>query len=98
MRTQIEAELLLQNLILMLQAMGLGGWIHASIAPTMLLPALGFQYVTPRYRLLDFLRWGTVLTKVRDAADRPAAAYPMHVPAVLSIHGGRGAGGDRRQI
>ena len=65
MRTQIEAELLLQNLILMLQAMGLGGWIHASIAPTMLLPALGFQYVTPRYRLLDFLRWGTVLTKVR---------------------------------
>jgi hypothetical protein len=65
MRTQIEAELLLQNLILMLQAMGLGGWIHASIAPTTLLPALGFQYVTPRYRLLDFMRWGTVLTKVR---------------------------------
>jgi hypothetical protein len=56
----------LQNLILMLQAMGLGGWIHASIAPTMLLPALGFQYVTPRYRLLDFMRWGTVLTKVRQ--------------------------------
>jgi hypothetical protein len=65
MRTQIEAELLLQNLILMLQAMGLGGWIHASVAPTELLPALGFQYVTPRYRLLDFMRWGTVLTKVR---------------------------------
>src|SRR6185369_8112751 len=33
MRTQFEAELLLQNLILLLQAMGLGGWIHASVAP-----------------------------------------------------------------
>jgi hypothetical protein len=59
MRTQIEAELLLQNLMLMLQAMGLGGWIHSSISPTYLLPALGFQYVTPHYRGLDFFRWGT---------------------------------------
>jgi hypothetical protein len=65
MRTQIEAELLLQNLILMLQAMGLGGWIHASVTPTKLLPALGFKYVTPRYRLLDFFRWGTFRTEVR---------------------------------
>jgi hypothetical protein len=65
MRTQIEAELLLQNLMLMLQAMGLGGWIHSSVAPPTLLPALGFQYATPRFRLLDLLRWGTFLTKVR---------------------------------
>ena len=65
MRTQIEAELLLQNLILMLQAMGLGGWIHASVTPTKLLPALGFKYVTPRYRPLDFFRWGTFHTDVR---------------------------------
>ena len=65
MRTQIEAELLLQNLILMLQAMGLGGWIHASVTPTKLLPALGFKYVTPRYRALDFFRWGTFRTEVR---------------------------------
>ncbi len=65
MRTQIEAELLLQNLILMLQAMGLGGWIHASVSPTKLLPALGFQYVTPRYRGLDFFRWGTFITLPR---------------------------------
>jgi len=65
MRTQIEAELLLQNLILMLQAMGLGGWIHASVAPSKLLPALGFAYVTPRYRWLDFFRWGTFLTSPR---------------------------------
>jgi hypothetical protein len=66
MRTQIEAELLLQNLILMLQAMGLGGWIHASVAPTKLLPALGFEYVTPRYRGLDFFRWGTFVTEPRS--------------------------------
>src|SRR5262249_29415147 len=66
MRTQIEAELLLQNLILMLQAMGLGGWIHASVAPTKLLPALGFEYVTPRYRGLDLFRWGTFVTATRS--------------------------------
>jgi len=66
MRTQIEAELLLQNLMLMLQAMGLGGGIHSSVSPTTLLPALGFQYVTPRPRFLDFFRWGTFLTKPRS--------------------------------
>jgi hypothetical protein len=66
MRTQIEAELLLQNLILMLQAMGLGGWIHASVAPIKLLPALGFEYVTPHYRGLDFFRWGTIVTAPRS--------------------------------
>lgn len=65
MRTQIEAELLLQNLILMLQAMGLGGWIHASVTPNKLLPALGFKSHTPRYRPLDFFRWGTFRTDVR---------------------------------
>ena len=40
MRTQIEAELLLQNLILMLQAMGLGGWIHASVIQPNFYPPL----------------------------------------------------------
>ena len=66
MRTQIEAELLLQNLILMLQAMGLGGWIHSAVSTTTLLPALGFTYVTPRYRWLDLFRWGTFVTSVRS--------------------------------
>jgi hypothetical protein len=65
MRTQIEAELLLQNLILMLQAMGLGGWIHSAVATPNLLAALGFTYMTPRYRWLDFFRWGTWHTEVR---------------------------------
>ena len=37
MRTQIEADLLLQNLMLTADAMGLGAWIHASISPPVLL-------------------------------------------------------------
>jgi hypothetical protein len=74
MRTQIEADLLLQNLMLVIQAMGLGGWIHASVAPPHLLgnpyessqKGLGFNFQKPRFRLLDILRWGTFLTKVRS--------------------------------
>jgi hypothetical protein len=66
MRTDFEALLLLQNLILMLQAMGLGGWIHSAVATKTILPALGFVSVTPRYRLLDFFRWGTFETKPRE--------------------------------
>ncbi len=73
MRTQIEADLLLQNLMLVIQAMGLGGWIHASVAPPHLLgnpyestqKGLGFTFQKPRFRLLDLLRWGTFLTKPR---------------------------------
>jgi hypothetical protein len=73
MRTQIEADLLLQNLMLVIQAMGLGGWIHASVAPPYLLgnpyqstqKGLGFRFAKPRFRLLDLLRWGTFLTTPR---------------------------------
>ena len=75
MRTQIEADLLLQNLILTLQAMGLGGWIHASVAPIKLLPALGFEVVTPPYRGLDFFRWGTFSTEPRAHA----VGLPPHI-------------------
>ncbi len=75
MRTQIEAELLLQNLILMLQAMGLGGWIHAAVSPTELLPALGFEHVTPPYRGLDFFRWGTFVQKAR----KQPIGLPPHI-------------------
>ncbi len=66
MRTEIEALLLLQNLILTLQAMGLGGWIHSAVATRTMLPALGFVSVTPRYRWLDFFRWGTFKTAPRE--------------------------------
>ncbi|MGY1761424.1 hypothetical protein ACI79G_04335 [Geodermatophilus sp. SYSU D00779] len=67
MRTQIEADLLLQNLMLTADAMGLGAWIHATISPPVLLgdpksrdrygPMLGFDWVTPRWKPADALRW-----------------------------------------
>ena len=73
MRTQIEADLLLQNLMLTADAMGLGAWIHASIAPPVLLgdpkfrkrygPMLGFDWTTPRWKPLDLLRWHVPLPK-----------------------------------
>jgi hypothetical protein len=75
MRTQIEADLLLQNLILTLQVMGLGGWIHAAIGPPYLLghpyfaketKGLAFHHVIPKsFFLLELLRWGTVLSIIR---------------------------------
>lgn len=79
MRTHVEAELLLQNLMLALQAMGLGGWIHASVAPPYLLGnpymtdknrGLAFRWYTPprgvlqRY-VLDMIRWHTFMPRLR---------------------------------
>jgi hypothetical protein len=74
MRTQIEADLLLQNLMLTADAMGLGAWIHASIAPPILLgdprfrdtygPMLGFDWEIPRWRPADLLRWQVPLPRL----------------------------------
>lgn len=60
-RGHIEADLLIQNLLLTIQAMGLGGWIHASFAGPILLGSpetaskygkgLGFRHVTPKKTL-----------------------------------------------
>ncbi|SDX94202.1 hypothetical protein SAMN05444358_11811 [Ruegeria halocynthiae] len=70
MRTQIEADLLVQNLFLVTEAMGLGGWVHAAISPPVLMgdpkfsdrygKMLHFDYVTPKWRVLDLLRWHTL--------------------------------------
>src|SRR5262249_50642336 len=67
MRTQIEADLLLQNLMLTADSMGLGAWIHASLAPPVLLgdpkftgqygSMLGFDWATPRWKPLHVPRW-----------------------------------------
>jgi len=58
-RTEYESLLLLQNLALMGQAMGLGAWIHAAFAPDLLFggfPEVGeglkFRYVEPPTRLI----------------------------------------------
>jgi hypothetical protein len=71
LRTQIEADLLLQNIMLTAEAMGLGAYIHACISPPVLLgdpkfreqfgPMLDFKFVTPRFRLLDIIRWHVLL-------------------------------------
>lgn len=67
MRTQIEADLLIQNLFLVTEAMGLGAWIHGSISPPVLMgdpkfrdtygTMLGFDYVSPAWKFMDLFRW-----------------------------------------
>ncbi len=74
-RTHIEAHLLLQNIMLTTQALGLGGWIHATIGPPFLLghpyfaekygKGLGFRYHVPGFNLFHWLRWGIPLPKAR---------------------------------
>ncbi len=76
MRTQIEADLLLQNLMLTADAMGLGAWIHASLTPPVLLgdpkfrkrygPMLGFDWTVPKWRPADVLRWQVPLPRFAD--------------------------------
>jgi hypothetical protein len=75
-RCELESLLLLQNAMLVTQAMGLGGWIHAAMASPYLLGHplyrdqvkgmnLEFTYHTPRWHVLDIIRWGTFLTAPR---------------------------------
>lgn len=81
LRTQIEADLLMQNLMLTAEAMGLGAWIHATIGPPVMLadpkfaPAygkmLGFEFVTPKWRVLDILRWHVPLPRFADLRAHP---------------------------
>ena len=81
LRTQVEADLLLQNLFLTADAMGLGAWIHGSIGPPVALgdpkysaifgPMLGFDIVTPRWRLMDVLRWQVPLPRYANLRTNP---------------------------
>jgi hypothetical protein len=81
MRTQIEADLLLQNLMLTAEAMGLGAWIHATISPPVLLgdpkfrdrygPMLGFDWVTPRWKPADLPRWHVPLPRFATLRAHP---------------------------
>jgi hypothetical protein len=76
MRTQIEADLLIQNLFLIAEAMGLGAWIHGSISPPVLLgdpkfrktygKMLDFDFVVPKWKLMDLLRWHVPLPRYAD--------------------------------
>ncbi|MER9631001.1 hypothetical protein [Mesorhizobium sp. M0296] len=81
LRTQVEADLLLQNLMLVADAMGLGAYIHASVSPPVLMgdpkfvdkygPMLGFEFATPRWRLLDLLRWQVLLPSLTNLRAHP---------------------------
>jgi hypothetical protein len=81
LRTQIEADLLLQNLMLAADSMGLGAWIHGSISPPILLGApefiatygkmLGFDFATPPWRIMDILRWQVPLPKYAYLRSHP---------------------------
>ena len=80
-RTQIEADLLLQNLMLTAEAMGLGAWIHASMGPSLMLgdprfqkkygKMLGFEFHTPKWRVMDALRWMTFLPSLGSLRGHP---------------------------
>ena len=76
MRTQIEADLIVQNLFLIAEAIGLGAWIHGSISPPVLLgdpkfrktygKMLDFDFVVPKWKLMDLLRWQVPLPRHAD--------------------------------
>jgi hypothetical protein len=62
-RIHVEAELLIQNILLTIQALGLGGWVHAAFPGPILLgdpdpdyarygKGLGFRYEKPRTGIL----------------------------------------------
>jgi hypothetical protein len=76
MRTQIEADLIVQNLFLTAEASGPGAWIHGSISPPVLLgdpkfrktygKMLDFDFVVPKWKLMDLLRWQVPLPSHAD--------------------------------
>jgi hypothetical protein len=81
LRTQIEADLLLQNLMLVADAMGLGAYIHGSMSPPVLLgdpkftaqygKMLGFEFAIPPFKLLDIIRWQVLLPSLANLRAHP---------------------------
>jgi hypothetical protein len=63
------------------EAIGLGAYIHACISPPVLLgdpkfreqfgPMLDFKFVTPRWRLMDILRWQVLLPWLSNLRANP---------------------------
>ena len=92
MRTQIEADLLVQNLMLTAEAMGLGAWIHASIAPPVMLgdpkftdrygSMLGFDWATPHWKPADIVRWGVPLPRYANLRANPVGLRRLGEPLI----------------
>lgn len=83
LRTQLEAPLLMQNLFLVAEAIGLGAWIHATISPPVATgdpkfrntygPMLDFEHVVPKWKLWDLLRWQVPLPRYANLRAHPVA-------------------------
>ena len=83
-RIHIEADFLMQNLLLTIQAMGLGGWVHAAFAGPYLLgapdsapkygKALGFRFEKPGFTLGRLLK-------------RPITPLPAWKPNPVGLDG-----------
>jgi hypothetical protein len=94
LRTHIEADLLLQNLVLVADSMGLGAYIHASISPPVLLgdpkftdqygKMLGFDFATPPFKLLDRLNASNATTRPNTAVGSvsPSPSSAFYRPSV----------------
>ncbi len=85
MRTEYEAILLLQNLMLTAHGMGLGAWIHATISPPVMLGhpyfkervehnGLGFDYHKPNLSLFSPATWWSSLLDI----FRWGSPFPIH--------------------
>ena len=88
-RGHIEADLLIQNILLTIQAMGLGGWIHAAFPGPILLGSpetapqygkgLGFRHVVPKKTICRFL--------MRAVTPAPAwLSNPVGLDGLLEGH------------
>jgi hypothetical protein len=94
MRTQIEADLLVQNMMLAADGMGLGAWIHASINPAIMLGdprfaprygrMLGFDFATPRFRLADIVRWHVPLPRFTNLRTQPIGLTVRGEPLIAA--------------
>ena len=104
----IEQGMLLQNLALMVQAMGLGGFPHWAAHAYGWFEALGFRM--GRLRASRYLGMGRVLGILAGVLGRDRAVpyvlglehagcpYPALLPALLSLDGGGGPGGGGPEV
>lgn len=88
-RIHIESDMLVQNLLLTIQSMGLGGWVHAAFVGPLLLgdeeyakkygAGLGFRFVKGR-KLRRMLRFMTPLPAWRDNPVGKDGVLEGHCP------------------
>ena len=89
-----EQSIMLQNMYLALQAMGLGGWIFTSSVAQYVLPMMGFRGARSGQRWPD----QDAQRPAPHRHGRPRRPLPGVLPAVLPGHVGRGAGDLRREV